>query len=291
MLSHLFGEIQQKDFLSKYWPHSPLFGDAGSVPQAQLSEWAAFLAPIQLLPRVSGEVQVWSSTGSRECAAVEALSLYDQGCSLYVSHVERFLPSLVEPIRALEVQLGVPKGSGHCSIFAGRKGAVVPAHCDHDFGFNLLLVGQKSWNISASGRRYFPLQGHQLGRDSKDTPWGRGVSPPDSMPTDAGTFEQSPGCCVFLPAGIWHQTELREDCISLDFAIDPPRYSDVIADALRTLMNESERFRAPFDNVGFTWWQVNGGALVSKLAHGIFEQRGDNQVGNEQFNTQLAPNR
>lgn len=275
MLNQLFGEMQAENFLSKNWPNVPLFGGGGLMPEALLSEWAAGLIPSRLIPRVSGDVQVWSSTGSRRCVAGDALKLYAQGCSLYVSHVEEVVPSLVERIRALEKQLGVPAGSGHCSIFAGKRGAIVPAHCDHDFGFNLLLVGRKYWKISASSRRYFPLQGHQVGRGCVDDGWGRGASPPEAIPTEADTFEQTPGCCVFLPSGIWHQTELREDCISLDFAIDPPRISDVVADAVRSLLNRSELFRAPFDNAGLEWWNIHGYTQVNELTNSILQSRSD----------------
>src|SRR5205085_487824 len=49
---------------------------------------------------------------------------------------------------------------------------------------------------------------------------------PNEMPAESMVVETQPGTVWFLPRGYWHSTVAHEDCIAIDFAIDPPCWTD-----------------------------------------------------------------
>ena len=270
MLDILFGQFAAEARAS--WPTVPFRGGRCGLPDRLFSELAEVLTPDKLVHAADGRIQAWAREGSVQCSASEALAHYAQSRSLYVPHVEHVHPALNDYLRALETELGVPKGSGHCSVFAGSAGSRVAPHCDHDFGFNLLVRGRKHWRVSEEGALAFPLRGHQLGRPihADQVP---GSNVPPSMPKLTGEFEQNSGECVFVPAGVWHETHLMTDCISLDFAIDPPRLADAVAESLaievRNKLLNCEQWRRPLDAAGKMWLEVRAADAFDNVFDGF----------------------
>ncbi len=231
-LERLFYPIDSGEFLARFWPSRPLLWrgalDRIGLPYlTQLTDLKAILAMYR------GPVKGWNRAGSVNSSPERALGLYETGHALYVPRIDRYLPELGEFLRPLERELGVPRHSAHCSIFAAAANSVIPMHFDMDFGFNILLQGRKIWKLAPNEHVLNPLVSHDTSRPGPDLQPYVKETLPQTMPKNCSSDEAGPGDVYFLPRGYWHETKAVEDCIALEFAVTPGTWLDVVLDEIR----------------------------------------------------------
>lgn len=266
MLRDLTG-FEPEVFIRRFWSILRPVKAQAEIDIELRASWQHCLHPERLLssfPNLVG-IQAWSPSGSQHCGPHEALKFYLDGAALYIPKVQNLCYGAETILKSLESDLGVPAGSGHCSVFCGSRGSVVSPHCDHDYGFNYLVYGAKRWRISVSENLEFPLVGHQIGRQASSRISGL---VPDCMPPYIGFIQES-GDCVFVPPGVWHSTECLVESLSLDFAIDPPRRSDFLLNELRCDLESVVEFRTPLDKDSLSWIENRGLPLLRKFRRNL----------------------
>jgi 50S ribosomal protein L16 3-hydroxylase len=69
------------------------------------------------------------------------------------------------------------------------------------------------------------------------------ASLPTKMPSEAQTYELTPGSVLFVPRGYWHATEAQGDALALNFTFSAPTWIDLFTVALKSRLSQVPEWR------------------------------------------------
>jgi ribosomal protein L16 Arg81 hydroxylase len=191
-------------------------------------------------------------------------ALYDAGFTLYFHSLSS--PGTNEWIAALDQELGLVPGATRVSAFASRRGRGLKAHYDQNDNFICQAAGQKRWRIAPNTHVKHPTVGYAVG--NPPTPQQAAEAPngfPTELPTPFETVDMEPGAVMFVPRGMWHDTETL-DGASLHFNIQcgVATWKDVIEFLLvGTTALQAETLREPL--LGLLHDRARGAELQAGL--------------------------
>jgi hypothetical protein len=262
----LFADLPPGEFLKRYFPDRTFISHSDQALKTFEGMRIAAATPTTILQDFEGcPIRLWIDRNSYDVDCLNALTGFRNGGAIYIPNAERVYAELSQFRDQLCAELGVPSSAGSCSIFMSREGATVPMHFDHDFGFNMLVRGQKRWTLAKNDCVVWPTVGHDASREPLPllkSYLDRNL--PNTMPPSSVDVEVGPGAVCFIPRGYFHTTFARVDCIALDFAIDPPVWADYIGALVRNHLIAQPRGR-----------ESVLGAHNSSIFHADFQERLD----------------
>lgn len=183
----------------------------------------------------------WSKTGSQEQMTIDngdAFKCFQAGMTVYFHELQSSRTDAW--LRSIEEDLGLVTGSASLSGFASMRGPGLPFHWDENANFICQGWGCKRWRIVPNRAIKNPSIGHMIHHVPSDRlrveAEGREI-PKAFGPSDVTqTVTMQPGMVMFMPKGMWHDTETLAD-FSFHFNIQT-RWTKW-ADVMRALVNES----------------------------------------------------
>ncbi len=221
---------------------------AALQPTAAVEELTAILGNLDLrsllkLPRrpeinLSNEDSTtWFTTFDPD----EALAAFKDGYTAYF-HIGQMMPSLRGHLTAIAAACATPTDNVDISLFVSPPASKTPLHFDSSQNFTLQLSGLKQWHIAKNNHVAAPTENWMPGRPVSSQ-WQRNDGPQDLGDVDAELVLLDQGSGLYIPGGTWHAVEALTECVSLTYAIDVPRYSDVLAEEIRRQSNLHEQLR------------------------------------------------
>ena len=227
ILQQLIDSDDDHAFFAEHWP-SQLLVRHGALDRLAFTTRIPEVGTLgRLAAKWSGRVMAWPKAGTGlptlEATPDQAEPLYGAGYTLFFSNVERQVPS----VRALAADFAAAVGVAHddvsCEVFYSRRGSGAAPHFDPHAGFNIQLVGTKTWRMAPNDHVEAPLVGGVMGArpDARLLDYAR-LPFPREMPADAETIAAGPGSVVFVPGGHWHATEVTsEHSVAIVLTIRP----------------------------------------------------------------------
>ncbi len=247
-LSDLVSPLTENEFIENHLIAGEHFL-ASVSPQllSRLRETAALVNPRQIIPDID-KVGLFGPGGFRSVVPGKvALDFYDRGDTLYVSEAERFIPELRALFTKVLAGLGTQPGQFTVELFMARRGAISTLHFDVEMNFHILLSGRKSWLLAKNQHIKHPIYpNHRLTK-----PRGEAHAHRLPLPTALADLESTEeiiateGSCLFFPPGCWHQVEMHEDSVAINVSVNPDRWVDGMARAVRRLLVADPVLRAP----------------------------------------------
>lgn len=200
--------------------------------------------------------------------------LYDAGFTIYFHNLSS--SKLTEWVSALDEELGLVRGVTRVAAFASRRGQGLKPHYDQNDNFVCQAQGTKRWRIWPNTSVRHPTVGYTIGAKMQPV---HEVEAPDGFPTEMGPdpqiVEMRPGTVMFMPRGMWHDTQTVE-AESLHFNIQSglAMWKDAIEYVLtRTSALHREDLREPIIGLfqGDTTREGFGDELKKKLREVVDE--------------------
>jgi hypothetical protein len=176
-----------------------------------------------------------------------ALDFYDRGDTLYVTQIERDLPAAAALYRAVAIDLGIHPRHLGIELFAARQCGLSSLHYDHDTNFQILIRGTKRWRLQRNRHIRNPLLPHHRLMQPLEEGFAERLPLPTSV-NDLDEVEEvvaTPGTCLFVPLGTWHEVEMSDECLAINVVMTPPRWIDAISTAVRRRLLSRPELRAP----------------------------------------------
>ena len=207
-------------------------------------------------------------------------ALYDAGFTIYFHNLSA--PKLTDWVSAVDEELGLVRGVTRVAAFASRRGLGLTPHYDQNYNFVCQARGSKRWRIWPNTSVRYPSIGYTLG--AKTTPVHEIEAPggfPTELPPKPQVVEMRAGTVMFMPAGMWHDTETVE-AESLHFNIQSglASWKDALEYILtRTSALNREDWREPIRGLfeGDTTRPGFGEELIAKLRE-VVEELGQYDV-------------
>ncbi|RHY89979.1 hypothetical protein DYB35_004561 [Aphanomyces astaci] len=200
-------------------------------------------------------------TISTECPALDE-------ADLLATLVHPIAPTTATLIPALAKDLGMGftatsvhgETQGEIELFCAKQGhvtdwfsdsiACVRRHFDFMENFTVQVAGTKTWKLQP-GNVAYPVRGctpHYKTQEvvEQQLKVHRLADPSFQYhPTFDNVSEVtlSPGSVLYFPAGMWHRVECTEDSISMNLSMFPTPHADVVVDALRQVLLQSDKWR------------------------------------------------
>jgi ribosomal protein L16 Arg81 hydroxylase len=247
-LSRLFNLTDPKTFIEGYWPDK-MFVARGSVDRLAGLVDFDLRALIEMPKRYTKAFFRTIEGASSSITVTEGneKALYDAGFTLYFHSLKG--PSLDGWMEALDQELGLVRGATRVSAFASRRGLGLKPHYDMNDNFVCQAQGVKRWRIAPNTHVKYPTVGYTVG--DRPTPKQVAEAPegfPTDLPTPFETVELEPGTVMFMPRGMWHDTE-TVDTASLHFNVQSglATWKDVLEFVFlgTTVLSDDEALRAP----------------------------------------------
>ena len=197
--------------------------------------------PIQAhLPDVRDEASSIDTTNK------DAKKLFDNGMGLLFNEAHLISPVLTEWLEEIRSQLGLPMMTiGRCLVYATPDGKGTAPHFDQNINFVIQIHGTKKWIMASNESVKNPMTRHTMGLEPDPELASYLETPmPTKMPKEAMSFELKPGSVLFVPRGVWHETEAEGDALSLNFTYTAPTWIDLFTTALRGRLAQSPEWRA-----------------------------------------------
>jgi hypothetical protein len=283
-------------FLRDYWPDRPLIAHGPVARLASLvdHDFEALTKMKKTFTKAFFRTLDGKSS-SLNVSSGQERDLYDAGFTIYFHSLHS--PSMDAWVKALDEELGLLPGVTRVSAFASRRGLGLKPHYDMNDNFVCQARGVKRWRVAPNAHVKNPTVGYTVG--AKPSAAAAAEAPngfPTAMPEPCQTVEMRPGMTMFMPRGMWHETETLDEA-SLHFNIQ----SGIATwkDALEFLLIEGtalhlEELRAPimqmFDGDGLRAGVAD--ELKDKLrvlAHAIGE--GDIRLDRAEFHRFVAKRR
>ncbi|RHY81882.1 hypothetical protein DYB26_011340 [Aphanomyces astaci] len=139
---------------------------------------------------------------------------------------------------------------GEIELFCAKQGHVTDWHFDFMENFTVQVAGTKTWKLQP-GNVAYPVRGctpHYKTQEvvEQQLKVHRLADPSFQYhPTFDNVSEVtlSPGSVLYFPAGMWHRVECTEDSISMNLSMFPTPHADVVVDALRQVLLQSDKWR------------------------------------------------
>ena len=174
----------------------------------------------------------------------QLLSLYHQGATLYFGAVEHAIPALQLLADRLADDLRIQRGQVICEVFVSGPGSGIELHFDPYSGFNLQLLGRKTWTLAYNRHVSYPLLHWSVGQDVLPDLADYARLPfPQESPPNAMTFEAMPGTVVYIPHGAWHATVAHEPSLALVFSSVQPTWTSLMLQPVKKQLERIEKWR------------------------------------------------
>nr|WP_244548569.1 cupin domain-containing protein [Bosea vaviloviae] len=194
----------------------------------------------------------------------DASRLLAEGHCVTIEDGEAVFPILRDWKNRFQLELGLIGPVAPASIIISPPGSRVPIHHDGVELVVIQLAGEKLWWYCSPSSdynadyTYFP---------SERGPGPRGGTRPQHRlmadhppPNENGTeLVMSPGDCLFLPFGWWHETEALGNSINLVFRLQAKPAYWLAANAIAEALKEHSHWRTPIPG-------LNGGEGLRLLA-------------------------
>ncbi len=173
--------------------------------------------------------------------------LFAMGLTVYLHELTPWYAELPPLLDQLERELQVPAGCARIAAFASPRGDGLPAHFDGEDVISIQLQGRKRFRVAPVEGLPWPV-GPQFGpgmlpADELYAQCEQGF--PKEMPATAESIIMAPGSVLFLPRGIWHQTEALEDSLSVSIVLRPPTLADAMLHQLKQRLLRDPAWRRP----------------------------------------------
>jgi hypothetical protein len=192
-----------------------------------------------------------------------ALDFYKRGDTLYISRLEQSLPAARELCGPVATSLGVDPRQLSVEIFAGRNRGVSSLHYDHDTNFHILLSGKKRWRLQRNRHILYPLFPNQNLKSPREEALAERLPFPTHVTDldDPVSVIATPGTCLFLPVGCWHEVEMLDDCVAVNISLQATRWLDAVASAVRRALVSNPELRRPVFGA-----RLNDGSMLQRDA-------------------------
>jgi ribosomal protein L16 Arg81 hydroxylase len=234
-------------FLSENWPEKPYVAEGPVERLAGLVDHD-FDALVRM--RKHHTQAFFRTLDGRSTSIVvepgQERALYDAGFTIYFHNLTS--PKLTQWVSALDEELGLVRGVTRVAAFASRRGIGLNAHYDQNDNFVCQARGSKRWKMAANTHVHHPTVGYTLGAKVKalhevEAPNGF----PTELPEDHQVVDLRPGMVMFMPRGMWHDTEtIEEESLHFNIQSGLAMWKDAIEFLLtQTSALYAEELRAP----------------------------------------------
>jgi hypothetical protein len=186
------------------------------------------------------------SPRSVRVSAGQEKALYDAGFTIYFHNLRS--PAIDEWVSTLDEELGLVRGFTRVAGFASRRGLGLSPHYDLNDNFVCQARGTKRWRLAPNTHVRYPTAGYTMGERSLpvhlvEAPRGF----PDGLPPDHQTIDLRPGSVLFVPRGMWHDTQtVEEESLHFNVQSGLAMWKDAIEYVLtQTSALYAEDLRAP----------------------------------------------
>lgn len=209
-----------------------------------LKSWPAVISAH--LPDARDEIS------SIETNSKDAQKLFQNGIGLLFNNANLHSPKLQSWVDALRKELGLSRLTHARSIiYATPDGKGTAPHFDQNINLVLQIHGTKKWTLAPNHSVINPTVRHTIGRPIDPELMGYlDEEMPTKMPSETISFELRPGSMLFVPRGVWHQTEAEGDALALNFTFGPPTWTDLFLSALRSRLHADPHWRETANGVG-----------------------------------------
>jgi Cupin-like domain len=241
----------------------------------------ARLKSIQELPSVEAllskhkqEVALFGPNSFRSKVSAEAaLDFLPNGYNVYAFHVEETVPVAKEFLLDVARDLGVAPWQLELEAFAGTAGGVSSRHYDHDTNFQILLDGEKEWELEPNRHIQNPLLSFHPTRDRLGNWVGFHEEAYATDPAIQLSFDPArtlklharAGTVLFLPRAYWHQTHSLTNTWSLNVVIKGVTWATALGNALRGALHRHPQFRAYCEGVGYSGRMLSPSEVARNL--------------------------
>lgn len=252
-LSELLGEHHADAFLRHHWPEKPgcFHGTLERLPAVLRAASLMDLSALAGLYR--GRVAV--SAGNEAQYVVSGVpvdaAVLDLGLTVRLECLEdEILTDARGWLRELEHELGLPEGVSSIMLFANARGAGLSLHCDGYEHFVVQLVGRKRYRVRPHPTSRFPSISHTATMSPQLRHY---VQCPDGLPSwrqappDSEDLVLEPGSVLFMPRGLYHETESSHDglAITLVIRVVSPTFTEILINYLELYLLQEEAWRTP----------------------------------------------
>jgi len=254
-LAQLLGTIAVDEFFASYFPGRHLLAH-GSLDRLPAFFYSGVLADPRALSRAyRGPVFVTNRTlGRFEVHGVDARECFEElGLTVGFTDVHALVPGACDWLRALEAELGMPRGGATLSVFVNGRNSGLSAHCDPHEQIAIHLRGPKEFRLRQHAAR-FPHMKHVPGIAAPphwlaQSPGG--LLDVTTLADDAEHAVLQPGSMLFTPRGLYHETVAGDECaMTAVIAFRNPTPAELVTNYLHKVLTQSEEWRRPLD---FGW--------------------------------------
>ena len=246
-LSALFNTDDPKGLLAKHWPNEHMIARGPVERLAGLVDYDLdALIKMKKHHTVAFFRTLDGASSSVTVAPGQEKQLYDAGFTLYFHGLAA--PRIAQWVDAIDAELGLVHGVTRVSAFASRRGSGLKAHYDMNDNFVCQARGVKRWRVATNTHVKNPTAGYTVG--AKILPVHQVEAPngmPTELPTPFETIELNPGTVVFMPRGMWHDTEtLEHESLHFNIQSGLAMWKDAIEYILmKTSLLHAEELREP----------------------------------------------
>jgi 50S ribosomal protein L16 3-hydroxylase len=259
-LDDLLGTVSSLDFLQHYWSlHQPFLGRPTDQLIKQLVAIDGLKSPEAFLKKHQEEVGLFGPDSFRSNVSPRAaLDFLPRGYNVYITGIERTIPQAKDLLLEVASGLGVPPWWLYLEAFAGSPGAVSSRHYDHDTNFQILLSGQKEWELEENRHIQNPRVAYHPSRDRLGKPhpypeetFASSAIPESFDPQLRRVMKTEEGSVIFVPRGWWHQVRSLTSTWSINIVLKGQTFARALAESLVMRLHRNPAFRAYIDGLPY----------------------------------------
>lgn len=251
-LESLLGGAGAAEFLRAHWPARPFAVHRTLEELPAVLRPPMMLDPTQLTRVYRGPVEVTSGRyGQYSLTGVDPSVYFDAlGLAASFRDLENYLPGVQPWLRDLERDLGVPEGTATLFSFINAEGMGLGAHCDRNEHIAIQLSGTKTFRFKDNPHARYTSVSHSANREPGRNTLAQhpdGLPVWHKLPDDAESVTLSPGSVLFLPRGVYHETQggAGGRSVTLIIHVATPSQAQVLLRYLSDYLVQSEAWRAP----------------------------------------------
>lgn len=247
-LQGLLAPLGLDEFFASYWRKRSYFRSGASEAREHLERMLGGLSPEHLAHRSGACDAVGYVNGldrHDNLPPAQALAYYARGHTLYLN-LYRAIPECARLADDIVRELDLPPPMNVCSAaFISKPDRGVQPHLDVNENFTIQLSGRKVWTLwteeavpdtihnAVQGElRIDPVAAMYMGPTPDRTDLGRGVD-----------VVMEPGCVLYNPSGMWHTTRALTESVSMNIAISPLTFYQLMLGVTEARLATDETIR------------------------------------------------
>jgi 50S ribosomal protein L16 3-hydroxylase len=247
-LAELFPSLEDGAFVTQYWPRQVHWAHAPAERFASLSDLDSIGGIVALSSRSrmilkSVLAARHHETNEIPIDASSILSLYDSGATIVCNELHRWHESVAACAVTLASDLSLPPSLGGCNLYLSPPGRGLPMHFDNHEVFVVQLAGSKRWRLAENRTVKNPTQNSGPSLSDEVAAYAHGPAP-KRMPRGTAV-QMTPGSVLFVPRGVWHETDATEPSISLTFGFRTPTWSELLCKYAAAKLPQDPEWREP----------------------------------------------